>query len=141
MYYRPFLLWAIIAGILLKFMYLRSVMRLAWSKCAVVSLTMNAASSLLNLIAVPVAFLVWTVPRLALNRVFATDDSDPVNWVALLLVMALISALSEAFVLHFVFKQRLGQKSFWLLYVVNATCIGVAACGMGYYAAAHPPTA
>ena len=102
---------------------------------------MNVASSLVNLIAVQVAFLAWTLPRLALGRVFGTDNSDPVNWIALLLVMALISALSEAFVLHFVFKQRLGQKRFWFLYVANAVCVGVAACRTGAYLVAHPPTA
>src|SRR5580704_10943609 len=141
MYYRPFLLWAIIAGLMLKFVYLRSVIRWAWSKCAVVDLTMNAASSLLNLIAVPLAFLVWTPPRLAINRALATADSDPVNWFALLLIMAMMSTLSEAFVLRFVFKQRLGQKKFWLLYVANAVCMGFAAYGMSSYEGAHPPTA
>ena len=104
-------------------------------------MAMNVASSLLNLIAVPAAYLVWALPRLALNRVFGTDDADPVNWVALLLVIALISAISDALVLHFVFKQRLGRNRFWLLYVANTMCVGVAACGMYFFLVAHPPTA
>jgi hypothetical protein len=141
MYYRHFLLWAIIVGLFVKFAYVHYLIRLSWSRGAVADIAMNSASSLLNLIAVPVAYLVWTLPRLALNRVFGTDDTAPVNWVAVLLVIAMISALSEAFVLKFVFKQRLGQKRFWLLYIVNAICIGVAAYGMGIYALAHPPTA
>jgi len=141
MYYRPFLLWAIIAGLAVKIGYVRYFTRLPWSRCALMDVTMNAASSLLNPIAVPAAFLVWTLPRLALNRVFGIDDSDPVNWVALLLAMALISALSDALILHFVFKQRFGQKGLWLIYFANAVCIGVAACGMNFYARAHPPTA
>jgi len=140
MYYRPFILWAIITGLFVKFGYVRHFTRLTWSRCAVVDVAMNAASSLLNFIAVPVAFFVWTLPRLALSRAFGTDGSDPVNWIALLLIVALISALSEAFVLHFVFKQRLGQKRFWFLYVANAVCVGVAACGTGFYLVAHPPT-
>jgi hypothetical protein len=57
MYYRPFLLWAIIAGLLAKFVYVRYLTRLAWSKCAVVDVAMNVASALLNLVAVPAAFL------------------------------------------------------------------------------------
>jgi hypothetical protein len=141
MYYRPFLLWAMITGLFVKFGYLRHFARLTWGRCAVVDVAMNAASSLLNLIAVPVAFLAWTLPRVALSRAFGTDDSDPVNWIALLLVMALIGALSEAFVLHFVFKQRLGQKRFWLLHVANAVCVGVAAFETGVYLVARPPTA
>ena len=140
-YYRPFLLWAIIAGLFVKFAYVRFFTRLGWSRCAVVDVTMNAASSVLNLIAVPAAYLVWALPRLALNRAFGTDDADPVNWVALLLVMALISAISDALVLHFVFRQRLGQKWFWLLYVVNAMCVAAAACGMYFFLVAHRPTA
>jgi hypothetical protein len=140
-YYRPFLFWAIIAGLLAKVLYVRYLTRLTWSKCAVVDVAMNVASAFLNLIAAPAAFLVWTLPRLALNRVVGTDDADPVNWVALLMVMALITALSDALVLRVVFKRELGKKTFWLLYVTNAVCIAVAACGTGFYLVAHPPTA
>ena len=141
MYYRPFLLWAIIAGLFVKFVYVRYFTRLNWSRCAVVDVAMNVASSLLNLIAVPAAFLVWTLPRLALNRVFGTDDADPVNWVALLVVMAFITTMSDACVLHFASKWQLGKKTFWLLYVANAVCVSIAAFGTGFYLVAHPPTA
>ncbi len=79
MYYRPFLLWAVIVGLFLKFAYVRYLTRLSWSRGAVADIAMNSASSLLNLIAVPMAFLVWTLPRLALNRVFGTDDTAPVG--------------------------------------------------------------
>lgn len=141
MYYRPFLFWAIVAGLLVKFVYVRYLTRLAWSRCAVVDVAMNVAFTFTNLISLPAAFLVWTLPRLALNRVIGADDADPVNWVALLMVMALITALSDALVLRFVFKLELGKKTFWLLYVTNAVCIAVAACGTGFYLIAHPPTA
>jgi hypothetical protein len=76
-----------------------------------------------------------------LNRVFGIDDTDPVNWVAMLLIIAMVGALSEASVFHFAFKQRLGQKRFWLLYVANAVCLGIAGCGMGFYMLTHPPKA
>jgi hypothetical protein len=79
MYYRPFLLWAVIVGLFLKFAYVRYLIRLSWGRGAVADIAMNSASSLLNLIAVPMAFLVWTLPRLALNRVFGTDDTAPVG--------------------------------------------------------------
>jgi hypothetical protein len=141
MYYRHFILWAIIVGLFVKFAYVRYLMRLSWSRGTVADIAMNSASSLLNLIAFPVAYLVWTLPRLALDRVFGTDNTAPVNWVALLLIIAMISAVSDAFVLRFLFKQRIGQKRFWLLYVANVVCVGVAACGMGIYGVAHPPTA
>jgi hypothetical protein len=141
MYFRYFLLWAIAVGLVTKLVYLRYWIRLSWRRCAIVDVVMNATSSLLNLIAVPVAWLVWALPRLSLNRMFGTDDADPVNWIALLLIIAMIGALSEAFVLHFALKQRLGQKGFCLLYLVNAVCIGTAACGMGFHTVAHPPIA
>ncbi len=141
MYDRHFILWAIIVGLFVKFAYVRYLMRLSWSRGTVADIAMNSASSLLNLIAFPVAYLVWTLPRLALDRVFGTDNTAPVNWVALLLIIAMISAVSDAFVLRFLFKQRIGQKRFWLLYVANVVCVGVAACGMGIYGVAHPPTA
>ena len=141
MYNRPFLFWAIIAGLLAKLLYLRYLTRLTWGRCAVVDATMNVASPFLNLIAAPAAFLAWRLPRLALNRVFGTDDADPVNWVVLLMVMALITALSDTLILRVVFKRELGQKNFWPLYVTNAVCIAVAACGTGFYIVAHPPTA
>jgi hypothetical protein len=141
MYSRPFLFWAIIAGLSIKFLYVRYLTRLTWSKCAVVDVAMNLSSALLNLIAVPAAFLVWTLPRLALNRIVGADDADPVNWIALLMVMALITALSDALVLRVVFRRELGKKNLWLLYVTNMVCVAVAACGAGFYLVAHPPTA
>jgi hypothetical protein len=141
MYYRPFLLWAIIAGLFVKFVYVHYLTRMTWRRCAVVDVAMNVASAFLNLISVPAAFLVWTLPRLAMNRVVGTDDADPVNWVAVLMVMALIAALSDALVLRFAFKRELGKKAFLLLYVTNAVCVWFAACGTGFYLVAHPPTA
>ena len=138
-YYRYFLLWAIVAGLVVKFAYVVYFTQRSWGRRIAMDVAMNAASSLLSLIAVPVAFLVWALPSIVLNRVFDIGADDPVNWVALLLIVAMISALSEASVLHFGFKQRLGQKRFWLLYVANAVCIGFAAFGMGSYILAHPP--
>jgi hypothetical protein len=140
-YYRYFLLWAIVVGLVLKFAYVVYFTQRSWSRCIAMDVAMNAASSLLNLIAVPVAWLVWSLPRLVLNRIFGTDDTDAVNWIALLLIIAMVEALSEASVLYFAFKQRLERKGFWLLYVANAICSGTAACGMGFYMAAHPPIA
>jgi hypothetical protein len=138
-YYRYFLFWVIVVGLVLKFAYVVNFTQRFWCRCIAMDVAMNAVSSLLNLIAVPAAFLVWALPSIVLNRVFGVDADDPVNWVALLLIVAMISALSEALVLYFGFKQRLGQKGFWLLYVANAVCSGTAACGMGFYMAAHPP--
>jgi hypothetical protein len=140
-YYRHFLLWAIIVGLVVKFVYVVYFTQQSWGRRIAMDVAMNAASSLLNLIALPVAWLVWGLPRIALNRIFGTDYSDPVNWVAILLIIAMIGALSEASVLHFGFKYRLGQKRFWLLYAANGLCIGIAACGTGFYMVAHPPTA
>jgi hypothetical protein len=140
-YYRYFLLWTVVAGLAVKFAYVVYFTQRSWGRRIVMDVAMNAASSLLNLIALPVAWWVWGLPRIALNRIFGTDYSDPVNWVAMLLIIAMIGALSEASVIHFAFKQRLGQKGFWLLYVANGLCIGIAACGTGFYIVAHPPTA
>src|SRR5258708_12569521 len=104
MYYRPFILWAIITGLFVKFGYVRHFTRLTWGRCAVVDVAMNAASSLLNFIAVPVAFFVWTLPRLALSRAVGIDGSDPVNSIAMLLIASFISPLSNAFSLPFLFS-------------------------------------
>jgi len=141
LYYRYFLLWAIVAGLAVKFAYVVHFAQRSWGRRVAMDVAMNAASSVLNLIALPVAWWIWGLPKIALNRIFGTDYSDPVNWVAMLLIIAMIGALSEASVIHFAFKERLGQKGFWLLYVANGLCIGIAACGTGFYIVAHPPTA
>jgi len=138
-YYRYFLLWAIVLGLVVKFAYVVYFTQRSWGRRIAMDVEMNAASSLLNLIALPVAWLVWGLPKIALNRIFGTDYSDPVNWVGMLLIIAMIGALSEASVLHFAFKHRLGQKRFWLLYAANGLCIGIEACGTGFYMVAHPP--
>jgi hypothetical protein len=133
MYFRYFILWAAVVGLLVKFAYVLYFRQLSWARRLVMDFAMNAASSLLNLIALPIAWLVWAIPRLTVNQIFGTDDADPINWIAILLIIAIIGALSEALVIHFAFKQRLGQRGFWLLCMANAVCSGTAACGMGFY--------
>jgi hypothetical protein len=140
-YFKYFLLWTPMFGLFVKFVYLLYFKQLPWTKRVAMDVAMNAASSLLNLVAFPMALLVWILPELAVNRIFGTDDADPVNWVAILLIIAMIGALSEAAVLRFAFRQQLGQRAFWLLYVANVACIAFMARGMGFYIAAHPPTA
>lgn len=140
-YYRYFLLWAIVAGLAVKFVYAFYFTQRSWRTTITMDVAMNVASSLLNLIALPIAWWVWGLPRILLNRIFGTDYRDPVNWIAMLLIIAMIGALSEAFVIRFAFKQRLRQKGFWLLYVANGVCISIAACGTIFYMVAHPPTA
>lgn len=78
LYFRYFLLWAIAAGLLTKLVYVRYCVRLPWGRCVIADVAMNAASSTLTFIAVPLAWLVWALPRLSLNRMLGTDDTDPV---------------------------------------------------------------
>ena len=140
-YLRHFLLWAVVVGLVVKFLYVIYLTRQSWSRYIAMDVAMNAVSLLLTPVSFAVAWVVLALPRLALNRIFGTDDTDPANWVPLLMVLAMIGALLEVSVIHFAFKQRVGQKGFWLLYLVNAVCIGIAVCGTGFYAAAHPPIA
>ena len=141
MYFYIFLFWAVISTLLGKLVYVRYLTKFTWSRCAVADVTLNIVSAILNLVALPAAFLLWTLPRLALNRVIGVNDEDPVNWVALLLIVALITAVSDALVLRIVFKRPIGKRNFCLLYVINVLCVAVAACGAGFYSVAHPPTA
>jgi hypothetical protein len=120
MYFRYFLLWVVVVGLVVKFAYVIYFKRQSWSRYIAMDVAMNAVSSLLIPVSFAVAWRLLAVPRLALNRIFGTDDADPANWVPLVMVLAMIGALLEVSVIHFASKQRLGQKGFWVLCAANA---------------------
>jgi hypothetical protein len=141
MYFRWFLFFVVPAGLLAKLVYLWLCAQMSWQRRAIADVVMNATSSSLTIVTVPLAWLVLALPRVVVNRIFRIDDNSPLNWVVLLLTVAMLGAICDACVLRFAFKWRLGQQAFWLLYAVNAVTVAFAAFGMGAYMIAHPPTA
>jgi hypothetical protein len=140
MYFRWFLFFAVPFGLLTRLVYLRLCTQMSWTRRAIADVVMSACSSL-TVVTVPLAWLVLALPRTFVNRIFGLDDSSPLNWVALLLTVAMFGAICDACIMRFVFRCRLGKQAFWLLYLVNAVTVAFAAVGMGAYMIAHPPIA
>ncbi|XHR28912.1 MAG: hypothetical protein ACFUZC_23735 [Chthoniobacteraceae bacterium] len=133
---RLFSWWAIGAGLLAELLFVRYITKLSWSMCIVADIAMNAASSILGFILIPLAGIVWEFfPGLIFCEIFHIGTFNPITWTATFVIAAMVNGSLEGLVLRFGFKQAIGKKGFWLLCLANAVSIGMAF----YSVFAHPP--
>jgi hypothetical protein len=133
---RLFSWWAIGAGLLAELLFVRYITQLTLGMCVVADIAMNAASSILGLILIPLAGIVWEIfPGLIFYKVCNIGTFNPITWVATLVFAAIINGALETQVLRFGFKQKIGKRGFWLLCLANAVSVGMAF----YSVLSHPP--
>jgi len=92
---------------------------------------MNAASSLIGLVLIPLAGFVWEFfPGGVIHGMFHFGKFNPLTWTATWAMAALINGALETSVVRFAFRQRIGKRGFWLLCLANAISVGVALCSV-----------
>ena len=124
---RLFSWWAIGLGLVVELFFVRWLTALDWRKSIIANLTMNAASSLLGIVLIPLMGIVWEfVPGIVLYRVFDVGTFNPGTWVATFLMAVFINAGLESLVLRLIFKQKVGKRVFWWLSIANSLSVGLA---------------
>jgi hypothetical protein len=119
--------WVISAGLLIEYFFVWRVTPLGGWRSLLADLAMNAASTLLGIILIPLAGIIWEVfPGIVLYRLFDLGTFNPGTWAATFLMAVLINAGLEMAVLRFGFGQLRGGGLFWWLCLANALSVGVA---------------
>ena len=120
--------YAIAAGLAAEYLFVRSVTDLSLTWALAADVAMNAASTLLGVVLLPVVGLVWEfLPGRVINSVFNTGTFNPGSWLATILLSALLNTFIERFVLRGLFGQPVvGRRGFWLLFAGNVISVALA---------------
>ena len=130
--------WAILTGLVVEYLCLLWITSLSPIRAITADLVMNAASTLIGIIAIPIAGLLWEIgPGLLVNLLFGTGTFNLVAWIATVGLAAGLNTYIERFVLRRYFKQTMGRNATWLLFGANAGSVSLAFGSL----AINPPTA
>ena len=126
--------WAILVGLIVEYFFLRNITELSWSRAALADVAMNAASSILGILLIPIAGIAWEIfPGILLYKVFHIGTFNPGTWTATILMAAAINTFIERFALRRLFKQPVaGSRCFWMLFLANSISIGLAMASILY---------
>ena len=119
--------WVISAGLFIEYFFVWRVTPLGTWRSVLANLAMNAASTLLGIVLIPLAGIIWEIfPGLLLYKWFDLGTFNPGTWAATFLMAVLINAGLELAVLRLGFRQPPGGGLFWWLCLANALSVGVA---------------
>jgi hypothetical protein len=119
--------WAIGLGLLVELFFLRWLTGFSWAKSLVADIAMNAASSLLGILLIPLAGIAWEFfPGILLYKLLNIGTFNPATWVATFLFAVFINSAVETLVLRYAYKQGPFKRFFWWLALANAISVGLA---------------
>jgi hypothetical protein len=120
--------WVILLGLLVEWPFVRMLTQFPWKKAFIADAAMNAASTVLGILLLPLfGLLIWEpIGEATFYHRFNVGTFNPVSWVAALLFAMVLSAGIESLTLRIAFKQRLGARGFLWLCVANSISAGLA---------------
>ena len=134
-----FSVWPIIlTGLIIEFFFVRIITNLSLSRCLIADIAMNAASTLLGIVLIPLGSIIWEFGRTILCHYLLhvrMGTFDLVGWTGTGVIAVLINTLVEAAVLIKFCKQDIKRKGYILLAIANSLSIA-AVC---FYYITHPP--
>jgi hypothetical protein len=113
--------WVILLGLAVELPFVRLLAGFDLKRCILADLAMNAASTLLGILLIPILGLGWEIGA---YRLLGKGSFDLVHWAGTFLLAVTVNSAIELSVLRFDFKQKLGIRGFWWLCVAN--CLSVA---------------
>jgi hypothetical protein len=119
--------WIISAGLFIEYFIVWRVTSLGVWRSILADVTMNAASTLLGIVLIPLAGIAWEFfPGILLYKWFNLGTFNPGTWAATFVLAVLINSVLEMTVLRVAFKQRFGKRLFLWLCLANALSVGLA---------------
>ena len=113
--------WIIVAGLFIEYFFVWIIADLGAVKAIWADIAMNAASTLLGIILIPVLGLL-----VALFPGELVGTFSPIIWGLTFGIAVFLSTGIEYLVLWKAFKQNLSKKQLWLLVLANALSAGLA---------------
>jgi hypothetical protein len=100
---------------------------LSWKKAIVVDLVMNAVSTGVGVVLIPVLGIAWEFfPGLVLYKIFKVGTFNPGTWAATFVIAVLVTTAIEAAVVRWGFKVPLGRRRFCILCAANCVSVAIA---------------
>ena len=130
---RLFSWWAISAGLLVEYFFVRKLFSLTPQKAVLATIAANAASAILGILLIPLAGIAWEVfPGLLFYHVLKMGTFNPITWCATFIIACAVNVVLEglvykkAFNLNFLFKSRI---FLWFM-LANSVSVGIATASL-----------
>jgi hypothetical protein len=119
--------WIISAGLLVEYFFVWRVTPLGAWRSIVADVAMNAASTVLGIILIPLAGIAWEFfPGQFIYEWLKVGTFNPGTWAMTFCMAVLINGALEVGVLRIVFQQPTDAGLFWWLCLANAVSVGIA---------------
>ena len=126
--------WIISAGLFIEYFFVWRLTPLGAWRSILADLAMNAASTLLGIILIPLAGLAWEFfPGIVLYKLFDVGTFNPGTWTATFLLAVVINSGLELLVLKLAFRQPASGGLFWWLCLANSLSVGLAMASLLVY--------
>lgn len=117
----------IAAGLFIEWLFLVFGLGLTAKKAAVVDVVMNAVSTLVGMLAIPLAGLVWEFfPGLLMFKMLNIGTFNPLTWAFTYVAAVAITACIEVIVAKRIFKLIKSRRELLVVLAANAASVGVA---------------
>lgn len=117
----------IVLGLFLEAVVLKVFFEHSWRQAGTRSLMVNAISTLLGVVLIPLSGLVWEfVAGQFVNRALDVGTFNPVTWAATLVLAATISTLVEGGVLQVFFSVTFNTRRWLIWFAANFVTTAVA---------------
>ena len=135
---RIFTWWAIISGLTAEYIFLRIFFFPQIKKAILADIVMNAFSTLLGVLYIPVAGFLWELfPGSLIHYLFDVVTFNPWTWLGTCCLAVLINARFEYFIIKKLFKLQISENGFFILCIANAISVGLAFISL-YIFPVHP---
>ena len=123
--------WIIGVGLIIEFFFVRWLTRAEPLKAALMTIVMNAISSCVGFIGIPLSGLAWEfIAMVTIMPLFHWGTFNPITWLVSCILAALLNALIETASLRWIFKVQWTKRLFWWLALANFITVGMALVGM-----------
>lgn len=117
----------IVSGLLVEALVLRFWFAMNWKRAFRASVAVNAISTVLGVLLIPVAGIAWEVfPGLILYRAFDMGTFNPLTWSATFLLALAITTSLEVACLRRLFAVPAGRRTWLLWTLANLVTVGLA---------------
>ncbi|WP_341632953.1 hypothetical protein [Sphingomonas agri] len=118
-------------GLLVEALVLRFCFAMSWKRSLTASLAVNAISTILGILLIPLAGIVWEIfPGIILYKSFNMGTFNPITWSATFILALAITTSIEVVCLRRFFGVPGGKRTWLWWTLANAVTVGLAFAGL-----------